>query len=125
MRFYIVDTNLGDVIGTESELLRLERKIDDDVRGALFQNQREFYLQEQLRAIHKELGEDDGDDFGDLESLVNKKALPYKPEGANLDQLVGGHAEVVPAGAGVLSRWWQELGAELDFDVRQAPAVAS
>ena len=67
---------LSRMIGSESELLRLERKIDDDVRGALFQNQREFYLQEQLRAIHKELGEDDGDDFGDLESLVNKKALP-------------------------------------------------
>ena len=68
--------SLSRMIGSESELLRLERKIDDDVRGALFQNQREFYLQEQLRAIHKELGEDDGDDFGDLESLVNKKALP-------------------------------------------------
>ncbi len=67
---------LSRSLGAESELLRLERKIDDDVRGALFQNQREFYLQEQLRAIHKELGEEDGDDFGDLEALVNKKALP-------------------------------------------------
>ena len=63
-------------LASEIELLRLERKIDDDVRGALFQNQREFYLQEQLRAIHKELGEEDGDDFGDLEAVVAKKALP-------------------------------------------------
>ena len=68
--------SLSQALGAESELLRLERKIDDDVRGALFQNQREFYLQEQLRAIHKELGEDDGDDFGDLETQVAKKALP-------------------------------------------------
>ena len=68
--------SLSRTLGSESELLRLERKIDDDVRGALFQNQREFYLQEQLRAIHKELGEEDGDDFSDLEALVNKKALP-------------------------------------------------
>ncbi len=67
---------LSRTIGSESDLLRLERKIDDDVRGALFQNQREFYLQEQLRAIHRELGEDDGDDFADLEALVNSKALP-------------------------------------------------
>ncbi len=67
---------LANTLGSESDLLRLERKIDDDVRGALFQNQREFYLQEQLRAIHKELGEDDGDDFGDLESIVEKKGLP-------------------------------------------------
>jgi ATP-dependent Lon protease len=67
---------LSGSLGAESELLRLERKIDDDVRGALFQNQREFYLQEQLRAIHKELGEEDGDDFADLEALVNSKPLP-------------------------------------------------
>jgi len=71
----LLDT-LARTIGSESDLLRLERKIDDDVRGALFQNQREFYLQEQLRAIHKELGEDDGDDYADLEALVNRKALP-------------------------------------------------
>jgi ATP-dependent Lon protease len=68
--------SLSRSLGAENELLRLERKIDDDVRGALFQNQREFYLQEQLRAIHKELGEDDGDDFADLEAQVTKKAMP-------------------------------------------------
>lgn len=67
---------ISNTLASESDLLRLERKIDDDVRGALFQNQREFYLQEQLRAIHKELGEEDSDDFGDLESVVAKKALP-------------------------------------------------
>jgi ATP-dependent Lon protease len=68
--------SLSRTLGAENELLRLERKIDDDVRGALFQNQREFYLQEQLRAIHKELGEEDGDDFGDLETQVTRKAMP-------------------------------------------------
>jgi ATP-dependent Lon protease len=68
--------SLSRTLGAENELLRLERKIDEDVRGALFQNQREFYLQEQLRAIHKELGEDDGDDFGDLEEQVSKKPMP-------------------------------------------------
>jgi ATP-dependent Lon protease len=68
--------SLSETLASESELLKLERKIDDDVRGALFQNQREFYLQEQLRAIHKELGEEDGDDYTDLESQVNRKSLP-------------------------------------------------
>ena len=47
---------LAEVLRSEIELLRLERKIDDEVRGSLFQNQREFYLQEQLKAIHRELG---------------------------------------------------------------------
>ncbi|MEO5589640.1 MAG: endopeptidase La, partial [Gemmatimonadaceae bacterium] len=68
--------SLSRALGAESELLRLERKIDDDVRGALFQNQREFYLQEQLRAIHRELGEEDGDDFADLETQLVAKSLP-------------------------------------------------
>jgi len=68
--------SLMQTLTSESELLKLERKIDEDVRGAMFQNQREFYLQEQLRAIHKELGEEDGDDFSDLEAQLERKALP-------------------------------------------------
>jgi ATP-dependent Lon protease len=64
------------VLGAEIELLRLERKIDDDVRGSLFQNQREFYLQEQLRAINRELGQDEGDDLSDLDAEITKRGLP-------------------------------------------------
>src|SRR5213596_3657127 len=66
---------LSEVISSENELLRLERKIDEDVRCSLFQNQREFYLQEQLKAIHRELGQED-DDLAELEALVDKKGLP-------------------------------------------------
>ncbi len=67
---------LLEVISGELEILRLERKIDDDVRGSIFRNQREFYLQEQLRAIHRELGEDEGDDTEELEAKVEEKGLP-------------------------------------------------
>jgi ATP-dependent Lon protease len=67
---------LGEVLGAEIELLRLERKIDEEVRGSLFQNQREFYLQEQLKAIHRELGQDDGDDVDGLEAQIEAKNLP-------------------------------------------------
>jgi ATP-dependent Lon protease len=78
---------LGELLSGEIELLRLERKIDDDVRGAMFQNQREFYLQEQLRVIHRELGEDDNDDFAELEAQVKKKALPAAVEERTLREL--------------------------------------
>ena len=64
------------MLSAEIELLRLERKIDEDVRGSLFQNQREFYLQEQLRAINRELGQDDGDELADLEAEIERRALP-------------------------------------------------
>ena len=66
---------IGDVLSGEVELLRLEQKIDSDVRGSLFQNQREFYLQEQLKAIHRELGNEE-DDFAELEAQVERKDLP-------------------------------------------------
>jgi len=69
-------TALGRVLGAEIELLRLERKIDDDVRGSLFQNQREFYLQEQLRAINRELGQDEGDDLSEVDAEITKRGLP-------------------------------------------------
>ena len=66
---------LSEVLSSENDLLRLERKIDEDVRGSLFQNQREFYLQEQLKAIHRELGHED-DDLIELEAQAEKRGLP-------------------------------------------------
>jgi ATP-dependent Lon protease len=68
--------SIGDVLTSEIDLLRLERKIDDDVRGSLFQNQREFYLQEQLKAIHRELGSEEGEDGDDLAATLDAKGLP-------------------------------------------------
>ena len=67
---------LGETLTGEIDLLKLERKIDDDVRGSLFQNQREFYLQEQLKAIHRELGGEDGDDTDELGAQLEAKGLP-------------------------------------------------
>ena len=67
---------LADLLTSEIEILRLERKIENDVRGSLVQNQREFYLQEQLKAIHRELGQDDGDDVDDIALSLARKGLP-------------------------------------------------
>jgi ATP-dependent Lon protease len=67
---------ISDALSAEIDLLKLERKIDDDVRGSLFQNQREFYLQEQLKAIHRELGGEDGDDTDELAAMLEAKGLP-------------------------------------------------
>jgi ATP-dependent Lon protease len=69
-------SRLTEVLRAELELLGLERKLEDDVRGAVVRNQREFFLNEQLKAIHKELGQDDADDLGEIEAQLAKKALP-------------------------------------------------
>jgi ATP-dependent Lon protease len=68
--------SLSELLDAEIELLRLERKIDEDVRGSLFRNQREFYLQEQLKAIHRELGQDESDDFDDIAEQITRKGFP-------------------------------------------------
>jgi ATP-dependent Lon protease len=55
----------------ELELVELRGRIQSQVQGQLSQNQREFYLREQLKAIQKELGE--GDDASrDVEELRAK-----------------------------------------------------
>ena len=55
----------------ELELVELRGRIQSQVQGQLSQNQREFYLREQLKAIQKELGE--GDEPGrDVEELRKK-----------------------------------------------------
>jgi len=76
-------STLGDAFNSitallagEIEVLRIERKLDDDTRGAMYQTQREFYLQEQLKLIHRELGQDDADDVSELEAALQAKALP-------------------------------------------------
>ncbi|HEU4631896.1 MAG TPA: endopeptidase La [Gemmatimonadaceae bacterium] len=74
-----VYARLGDLLGQELELLRLGRKIEDDVRGALVRNQREYFLQEQLKAIHRELGQEE-DELAELEAQLAAKQLPEAVE---------------------------------------------
>jgi ATP-dependent Lon protease len=44
------------------ELLRLRAKIQSDTKDALDQSQKEYFLREQMKAIRRELGEDDFDE---------------------------------------------------------------
>ena len=63
----------------ELELLELRGRIQSQVQGQLSQNQREFYLREQLKAIQKELGEGD-DTQRDLDELRKKLEAAAMPE---------------------------------------------
>lgn len=46
----------------EVEVLELEKEIQDEVKENIDQNQREYYLREQMRVIAGQLGEDEGQD---------------------------------------------------------------
>ena len=55
----------------ELDVLQVEKKIRGRVKQQMEKSQREYYLNEQMKAIQKELGEI-GDEGNDLESLLNK-----------------------------------------------------
>jgi len=47
---------MNQILADELDILELEQRIDTEVQSQVQKNQREFYLNEQLRAIRKELG---------------------------------------------------------------------
>lgn len=60
----------------EIEVLSAEKKIRSRVRDQMEKTQKDYYLNEQLKAIHKELGESDGkDEMAQLEERIKKTKL--------------------------------------------------
>ncbi len=69
-------------LNDELEVARLERKIAQDVRKNIDQSQKEYYLREQLKAIHAELGDDVEENEKLREKLLAKKLPPEVEEKA-------------------------------------------
>ena len=61
---------LAVVLSGELEVVDLEQKIKDRVREQIDKNQREYYLREQLKAIHDELGETTQNDIEMLRQKI-------------------------------------------------------
>lgn len=53
---------LYEVLLEEIEILEIENKIENQVKQQVNQFQKDYYLREQIRAIHKELGEESSSD---------------------------------------------------------------
>ena len=71
---------LAYLLAQELDILRLEKKIEDEVKNQVQKNQREFYLSEQLRAIQKELGQDqdESDEIAEMEDQIKRARMPKK-----------------------------------------------
>ena len=63
----------------EIEVLQLESEIQDKTRASIDQNQRDYYLREQMRVIREELGEGEEDEDFD-EDIARIKNLHLKEE---------------------------------------------
>ncbi|MCE9522722.1 MAG: endopeptidase La [Alphaproteobacteria bacterium] len=76
----VVGERLEKVFGLmegEMSVLQVERKIRTRVKRQMEKTQREYYLNEQLKAIQKELGEgeEQRDELGELEDRIKKTKL--------------------------------------------------
>jgi ATP-dependent Lon protease len=69
---------LSKTLASELEILKLERKIEGQVRSQVTKNQKEFYLNEQLKAIRKELGyaSEFSNEIDELIQQVKKAKMP-------------------------------------------------
>ncbi|MGC9259332.1 MAG: endopeptidase La [Phycisphaerae bacterium] len=65
-------------LATRIELLELEEKIQSQVRSSIDKNQRHYFLQEQLKAIQKELGQADeqSQELSDLKKRIEEAKVP-------------------------------------------------
>ena len=65
------------IIQGEIEVLSAERKIQSRVRKQMESNQRDYYLNEQMKSIQKELGQpEDDNEIEDLQLSINKAKMP-------------------------------------------------
>jgi ATP-dependent Lon protease len=62
---------VSEKLARQIELLELSRKIGDATKESMDKSQRQYFLREQLKAIQKELGEQDGKGI-EVEELRNK-----------------------------------------------------
>ena len=51
---------VNELLSREVELSSMQAKIQSDVKDEISKSQRDYFLREQVRVIHKELGDDDG-----------------------------------------------------------------
>jgi len=76
-------------LASQLEVLELSHKIQSRVRQSVDKNQREYYLQEQLKAIQSELGREDGrtEEIKELTKNIKKAKMPEKVEAEALREL--------------------------------------
>jgi ATP-dependent Lon protease len=80
---------LAETLASELEIVRLERKIEGQVRSSVHKNQKEFYLNEQLKAIRKELGHQNefSSELDDLSSAIRKAKMPREVRARAMKEL--------------------------------------
>ena len=64
---------LCEILREEIEILKIEKKISGKVKHSIDKSQKEYYLREQIKAIHEELGEGDEEILSYIEKVKKLK----------------------------------------------------
>ncbi|WP_408598618.1 endopeptidase La [Limnohabitans sp.] len=71
--------NLFEQLEREVDILNVDKKIRGRVKRQMEKNQRDFYLNEQVKAIQKELGEgEEGADIEEIEKKIKAARMPVE-----------------------------------------------
>jgi ATP-dependent Lon protease len=69
-------SKIGDVLDVEIEKLNMDRTIQSRVKRQMEKAQKEYYLNEKIKAIQKELGRGEKSEFDELKKKVESAGMP-------------------------------------------------
>ncbi|WP_022668231.1 endopeptidase La [Desulfospira joergensenii] len=75
---------VNDLLARELDLSTVQAKIQTNVKDEISRNQRDYYLREQVKAIHRELGESD-DKLAEIEDFRRKIKKCRMPEKCKIE----------------------------------------
>ncbi len=103
------------ILRREVEVLTLERDVENQVRQGLEQNQRDYYLREQLRVIREELGEGENDEIAAYRARIARAKLPQEVEERLLTELTRLEKQPYGSAEGAVSRNYLDVCLELPW----------
>ncbi len=122
---------LQSYLATELSVLRISKNIQSQADESIKKGQRDYVLREQMKAIKKELGEEDGAEIEDLRERIAEKNLPDEARKAaeheleRLERMNPASAEYTVSMSyidWILELPWME-GTEDQIDIREAQEI--
>jgi ATP-dependent Lon protease len=80
-------TRIADVLDIEIEKLNMDRTIQSRVKRQMERAQKEYYLNEKIKAIQKELGRGEKSEFDELKKKIEKAGMPKEVKEKALQEL--------------------------------------
>src|SRR6059036_2211563 len=80
-------TRIGDVLDVEIEKLNMDRTIQSRVKRQMERAQKEYYLNEKIKAIQKELGRGEKSEFDELKKKIENAGMPKEVKDKALQEL--------------------------------------